>query len=925
MIGLGNPFGIVWVVPVLLLTLLWIRTPVFVTAAGKRVMLWLKLAVLGLLVLALLDPRWETQKFQEDYRVVFAFDISPSVDPESLAWALGVVASLTADLPSHVTPGFLFFSGPRGTVDRLPSDWGEAPPDRAAVDALLAKVPREPSTDLGGALEEGLKAIPPGRRGRLYLFSDGGDTHGGVGAATRHLAEANLPVTVVPLEPVRSRRQPRIVRAVFPDRIFPGEEFPARFLVDNPLGASLTLELRGSDGTTIQRVLAEGGPGLSAHTIEVKPQARGVVGYVAQVTDSERPGPASRQFATVTVRSMPKALVFEEDPKAGRFLRELLEAERIEFRTVNPGSWPADLGAALFPYPCIILNNIHRQHFTDAHLATLQQAVRNGTGLLMVGGPNSFGLGEWTDTPVEEVLPVRMPKRTVNQPLALILVLDCSGSMHGDSWDYLIAATKEILRLCRGHYVGIILFNHLPTWVLPLQQIDDLDEIYRILDRYFPGGGTVFSLPLAQALVALKDQPFAHKNVLMMSDGIPSDFHFVTPLLENFREYKVPVTTVAAGTDVNPNTLRAIADGTGGEFYESPDFAELPEIFRKEFKRISAPPFIEEPFQPLLTESTGLARGITQAEIPTIDGLVVTQKKDRATVVLTSNRGDPVLAWWRHGLGRTAAFTPDLLPVWTRSWARWNGLGKLVRQTVKELSEGAPERFTIETAQRGSDLQLWVQPGANEKSPFRFLRLTDAAGQSRHLTLTLGTDGRYETVWRGARPGLWVAEVTNDQGARVGATLVAANESREMVITRTNLPLLRQIAEQTGGELVEDPDQLGLHTIPAGVETTLFVPLWPWLVLVALLLYLVDIYLRRANVFGLRGRSELKEGTPESPGEIYLQLAQKFQNLAEEHSLRGEEAEAKRFYLRAKAFFMKAQATREANRMWERYKRFEGH
>ncbi|RCK81495.1 MAG: hypothetical protein OZSIB_0629 [Candidatus Ozemobacter sibiricus] len=924
MITLGNPYGIVWLVPVLGLTLFWIRTPIFVTAAGKRVLLWLKLAVCGLLVLALLDPRWETQKFQEDHRAVFLFDVSPSVDFDSLAGALKTVASLTSDLPSHVKPTYLFFSGPCGTIDRLPAGWAESPPEREAVDLALARLPREASTDLGGALEEGMKAIPPDRRGRLYLFTDGGDTHGGVGAATRHLAEANLPVDVIPLSSVPRPPYPRIVRAAFPDRVFPGEAFSAHILIDNPPGGSLTLDLRGSDGTSIRRILPAGTPGLAAHTVEMKPQARGVVGYVVQVTGSSPPSPPARQYATVTVRSMPKALVFEEDPKAGRFLRDLLAAEQIDFSTASPGSWPADLRTALFPYSCVILNNIHRQHFSQDDLATLQQAVRNGTGLLMVGGPNSYGLGEWTETPIEEALPVRMPKRTVNQPLALILVLDCSGSMHGDSWDYLIAATKEILRLCRGQYVGIIMFNHLPTWVLPLQQIDDLDDIYRTLDQYYPGGGTVFSLPLAQALVALKDQPFAHKNVLMMSDGIPSDFHFVTPLLENFREYKVSVTTVAAGTEVNPETLQTIADGTGGEFYESPNFAELPEIFRKEFKRISAPPFIEESFQPLLLESSTLARGIARNEIPSLDGLVITQKKDKATVVLASPRGDPVLAWWRHGLGRTAAFTPDLLPVWTRSWARWNGLGKLLRQTIKELSEGAPERFTIETAQRGADLQVWVQPGASETSPLRILRLTDAASQSRHLTLTMGPDGRYEAVLRAATPGLWVAEVANEQGARVGTTLVAVNESRELAITRPNLPLLRQIAEQTGGELVEDPEQVSLHTMPAGVATVLFVPLWPWLVLLAMLLYLVDIYLRRANLFGLRGRSELKDGATEAPEEIYRQLAQKFQNLAEEHSLRGEEAEAKRFYLRAKAFFMKAQATREAHQMWERYKRFEG-
>jgi len=84
-----------------------------------------------------------------------------------------------------------------------------------------------------------------------------------------------------------------------------------------------------------------------------------------------------------------------------------------------------------------------------------------------------------------------------------------------------------------------------------------------------------------------------------------------------------------------------------------------------------------------------------------------------------------------------------------------------------------------------------------------------------------------------------------------------------------------------------------------------------------------DIYLRKANVFGISKRAGEEQGSVGQQNEIYLQLATRFSNLAEEHQLKGEVQEAKRYYLRAKAFYMKAQATQEANQMWDRYKRFE--
>ena len=921
MISFGDLFGIVWLVPVLLLTILWIRTPIFVSARGKRVLLWLKLGILGLLVLALIDPKIETRSFHEEFGAIFAIDVSPSVDPDSLAGAFRSVAGLCADLPDHVVPQFILFSGNQAAIERLPEDW-KTEPTNEDVKNFLRGVRRESSTDLGGALLESMKALPAGRRGRIYLFSDGCDTHGDVGQAVQSLSDANLPVSVVPLEVARIRSRPQIIKCVFPDRVFPGEEFAARILISNPGGGSLTLELRGTDRSIFKEEFSSP-EGLSARTLKITPKTRGVIGYSVRVLPSGEPQKAAQYLSTVTVRPLPRALIFEEDNGDGKLLREILANEKIEFATFSPASWPADFATAIQPYPCIILNNIPRKRFKDSDLETLRRNVRNGSGLLMVGGPNSFGLGEYTETPMEDLLPVRLPRRTVNQQLALVLVLDASGSMFGESWDYLIAATKEILQLCKGQYVGIIMFNHLPSWVLPVQQIDELGDIFTALDQYYPGGGTVFSLPLAQALVALKDLPFDHKNVIMLSDGIPSDFNFVTPLYENFREFKVSVTTIAAGSNVNSDNLRNIADETGGEFYTSPDFAELPQIFRKEFKRISAPPFIEENFKPVLTEGTTFARGITQAEIPALDGLVITQKKDKAVMVMASNRGDPVLTYWRFGLGRSAAFTSDLLPNWSRKWASWNGLGKLIRQSIKELSEGVPERFSLETTQKGSDLHIFVQPGSTEKAVFRFLQATDTASRSHLLPLTLGSDGRYEAVMRNTPPGMYVAEVLTDSASRVGATLAATNESQEFRAPRMNLPLLRQIADQTGGEVIEDGGQLSMATIPVGRKISTFVPLWPWLVIFALLLFLIDIYLRRAGVFGLHERSGAKTEGGEAQGEIYLQLGQKFSNLAEEHSLRGEEEEAKRYYLRAKAFFMKAKATQEAHQMWERYKRFE--
>ena len=65
-------------------------------------------------------------------------------------------------------------------------------------------------------------------------------------------------------------------------------------------------------------------------------------------------------------------------------------------------------------------------------MLALQTFVRDiGRGLVMVGGPDSYGAGGYTKTPLEESLPVDMGVRDRQKEpdIALVVVIDQSGSM----------------------------------------------------------------------------------------------------------------------------------------------------------------------------------------------------------------------------------------------------------------------------------------------------------------------------------------------------------------------------------------------------------------------------------------------------------------------------------------------------------------
>jgi uncharacterized membrane protein len=64
-----------------------------------------------------------------------------------------------------------------------------------------------------------------------------------------------------------------------------------------------------------------------------------------------------------------------------------------------------------------ILSDLPANFLTEKQQRLLAESVRQGAGLMMLGGHNSFGSGGWTDTPLADILPVQMhPGDDQNEP-----------------------------------------------------------------------------------------------------------------------------------------------------------------------------------------------------------------------------------------------------------------------------------------------------------------------------------------------------------------------------------------------------------------------------------------------------------------------------------------------------------------------------
>ncbi|MBN1590782.1 MAG: hypothetical protein JW888_14820, partial [Pirellulales bacterium] len=104
-----------------------------------------------------------------------------------------------------------------------------------------------------------------------------------------------------------------------------------------------------------------------------------------------------------------------------RYFDEALDASAdidVDYLSFSESTRPADLDERLRPgrYMVYVLGDIPARAFTRDQLAELAEAVDRGAGLIMLGGFFTFGPGGYADTPLAQVLPIRMSRLEEQKP-----------------------------------------------------------------------------------------------------------------------------------------------------------------------------------------------------------------------------------------------------------------------------------------------------------------------------------------------------------------------------------------------------------------------------------------------------------------------------------------------------------------------------
>jgi len=853
--------------------------------------------VYTLIVLALAEMR--LVQSTDKLAVVYVVDQSLSIPRARIEEAIDYVNEAVAEQRQGKDQAGVIYFGRDAVVERPP--WDEFLKLGTTIESQL-----DPEyTNLAAGLKLAQASFPHDTAKRIVVISDGNQNIGDALEQARVVAEAGIGIDVLPITYGR-RAEVMIEKLTLPPDVRKGEPFDLRVVVNNTsqpaagesgvVSGRLRVTLRTSDQPVeLSNDHVDLPPGKSVFTVTQKISQPEIYTYEAIfVPDNPADDTLTQNNRATTfthVRGSGQVLLIEDFDHRGQHqaLVERLRDENLEV-TVQASNRLFESLAELQQFDTVVLANVPRSggdnadqifNFSDDQIKML---VRNtetmGAGLVMLGGPNSFGAGGWTNTDLEKAMPVdfQIKSAEVVPKGALALVMHASEMDDGNFWQKKIAQ-EAIKALGTEDYCGLLHWSGTDQWLWGgmLRVGDRRNRMLAEIDRMTPGDMPAFDpcLRMAEAAFRQLQGIAAAKHMIVISDGDPA--RPTAGAINALKALGVTISTVAVGCHgpAESKVLEDLALATGGKYYQVNNPKALPKIFQREARRVAQPLVHENPagFVPVIKSNDEIISGISNP-LPPITGFVSTTIKRNPLVEVSIVSPEPpdqanatILASWTYGLGRTVAYTTDVGTRWAKAWPEWSNYDKFFTQMIRWSMRPVNEQgnFVVATDVEGGQVRVFVT--ALDKDD-EFLNFLDVSGtvvgpemDPRSLKLSQTAPGRYVGTFDAKDAGSYFLMLSPGAGKAPIRTGVNVPYSAEFSDREADPALLAGMAELVpkGGEpgaVIRDPS--GKDKLETLLATDCFrhdLPLassgqdvWHVLVFVAGCLFFFDVFCRRVTV-----------------------------------------------------------------------------
>lgn len=637
------------------------------------------------------------------------------------------------------------------------------------------------TTDLAAALKEAMTLAPA----RLILISDG--------IAAADFAPPPVPTYVHWVAP-----SPHVSLLALQAEASPtlGETTEVRAIIETNYPVSVELQFTGGEKPqTVSRDLLPGRFAIPYRFSLEGPTEVHVTMVVAE----------QKEKASVRVQPVGQLQAWVlGDPALAAYLRTQSFAVS-EVKTL-PRPIEAD----------VIVIGAQADDFSSAQLSSLERYLKGGGAVFFSATPSGLFFGNWHRSSIARFLPIE--PRPQENPVALVLVLDVSGSMGEGSptqLDLAVTGALELVRAARPEdYFGVVTFAGASRWLFKPKPMtaQAQREAESLLMSLRAGGGTQLRMAMAEAIQAVQATGAKDQQILILTDGNVADSsQLLLKMAEQAGQAGIRVNTIALGSAANTQLVAEISARGGGRNWHAMNAKELPKLFLSEADLTFRQDSVEGHY-PVQMRPHPVTQGLNDP--PELSVLLPAVAQPWAQTVIQSGEL-PVLVLGEYEGGRVGALTSDL----SRSWQSWEQTPRLVGSLFRWLAASAA-RPRVLASRESSGVRVVVQ-GQFEQSPKLHY-------QGQEMPLVPVSPLRYEALLPSGAQG----EIPIESGGRQVLRLQLPGESEWGSPSRDQLA---SIFATTGGGVVDLRELLP----PPHSQ----INLGGWLALMGLSIFLLERYL----------------------------------------------------------------------------------